>query len=132
MSETEKGKERDGPPPEMLWPTAVGQDAFVDFSRSPSRESREERGGGELKNKSEKEKEKNNKGDQPVGEQHSPRKEKEKERHPEALESGNNKREEMVSMKDMKERIKMKTGVFRKHLTEYLKEMSSPSSTTQV
>lgn len=117
----------DGPPPPMLWPTTVGQDAFVDFSsRSPSRDGLRLDSSPELKNKSEKEK--NNKGDPEL----SPRKEKEKE-HLENLERDKRDKEkesEMLSMKEMKERIKMKTGVFRKHLTEYLKEMSSPTTTT--
>jgi hypothetical protein len=101
-----------GPPPPMLWPTAVAQDAFMDFSRSPSRD-------GKLDSPPEqktREKEKNNK----VSPEISPRKEP-----LDLMDTG--KKEELLSMKEMKERIKMKTGVFRKHLTEYLKDMS-PSS----
>ena len=118
--------DRDSPPPAMLWPTTVGQDAFVDFSRSPSRDGyRLDGGTEELKSRSEKEK--NNK----VDNEHATTHEKEysKENKQEQLDSLDSKREEMTSMKEMKERIKLKTGKFRKHLTEYIKDMSTPSTT---
>jgi hypothetical protein len=122
--------DQDTPPPSMLWPTAVGHDAFVDFStRSPSRDNLRLDSSPEIKNKSEKEK--NNKGDQ--RECSSPRKEKEKNlENYERDKRDREKESEMHSMKEMRERIKMKTGVFRKHLTEYIKDMSTPSTSSTI
>lgn len=96
-------------PTNMLWPTAVGQDTFVDLSGTLSRENSAAKIEGE---KDKRDKEKNNKGNGSAESGDSPEKP----------------RESSDVMKDMKERIKLKTGVFRKHLTEYLKEMGSTSA----
>lgn len=95
--------------PSMLWPTTIGQDTFVDFSGSISETSPKVE---EIKDK--RDKEKNNKS-ATLNDNGEP---------------SEKPRESTDVMKDMKERIKLKTGVFRKHLTEYLKEMGSSNATS--
>jgi hypothetical protein len=109
--------------PYMLWPSSVGQDAFVDLSsRSLSIDNGRLDVSGELKDKpskQEKEKDRNNKG--------PATNEKEKENVGKEHDGGDSSKPKETDL-SMKERIKMKTGVFRKHLTEYLKEMGSSAN----
>jgi hypothetical protein len=115
------------PPPSMLWPSNVGQEAFVDFSRSPSRTGARLEGDGnpspEHKIKSEKEKNNkvdhnNNKGDLNKGDVNTV----DPESHP------SDSPDKDTSMKDMKERLKMKTGVFKKHLTDLFTDSNATST----